>query len=322
VTHKEAVAILKEAWPPRSGSLYDWDNSESLIARLFEAFGDIVKLYGYDQSDRLFRELNPLTMVELIPSWEQLLGITLSSSAQQLSITQRRNAILSRLRELGPLTDFNLAAIFARLAGYVPPAAPEVIYQTPNDLANVNTYKHGHGGAIPTGTGFDGTNLILISPTLLDGGHLWDAGSTIFLFLSAAQSEHLHIRLTGPSGMFVEWDGGPNLDSVVVLRSPKLAGQSVHGNWTLNVYRDVGSPAVTLSDWWLYALGKGWGGRSSARFIWSVYLDAMHQAVDRRDIESTLDRINFSYTEGFCIFSKTSIPGTNTHRAGRFIPGA
>jgi hypothetical protein len=122
--------------------------------------------------------------------------------------------------------------------------------------------------------------------------------------------------------MFVEWDGGPNLDSVVVLRSPKLAGQSVHGNWTLNVYRDVGSPAVTLSDWWLYALGKGWGGRSSARFIWSVYLDAMHQAVDRRDIESTLDRINFSYTEGFCIFSKTSIPGTNTHRAGRFIPGA
>lgn len=323
VTHRDAVAILKEAWPPRSSSLYDWDNSEKLVHKIFEALGDVVKLYGFDQSDRLFRELNPLTTVELLPAWESLLGIVLTDNALQTrSVDARRNTMLGRLRELGPLTDFALAAIFSRLARYLPPAVPEVIYQTPNDLANANTYKDPIGDAIPVGAGFDATNLIRITPTLLDGAVVWDAGATLFLFLSAIQSEHLHIRLTCPSGLSVTWEGGPNLDSVVVLRSPLFAGQPVHGNWTLNIYRDAGSPSVTLQQWWLYALGKGFGGRASARFIWSVYLDAAHQAVDRRDIESTLDRICFSYTEGFCIYSKTSIPGGNAQRAGRFIPGA
>jgi hypothetical protein len=92
--------------------------------------------------------------------------------------------------------------------------------------------------------------------------------------------------------------------------------------WQLNIYRDVGSPAVTLNSWSLYTLGKTWGGREGMKHIWSIYLDAEHQTVERRDIETTLDRITQSYTEGFVIFDKTSIPGTNTHRAGRFIPGA
>ncbi len=322
VTHKDAVAILKESWPPRTGSLYDWDNDQAIVHKLFEAFGDVIKLYGFDQSDRLFRELNPLTTVELLPAWESLLGIIVTNGAARLDIVRRRNNVLARLRETGPLTVFNLAAIFARLAGYVPPAVPEVIFQSPDDIAQANYYKHAFGGVIPTGTGFDGSNLILTTPTLLDGGKVWDAGANIFLFLTAAQSANLHIQLTGPSGVSAVWGGGPNLSDVLVLRSPAHAGAPIHGNWTLSIYRDVGSPAVTLVNWWLLTLGKGWGGRASARFRWEVYLDPAHQTVSRRDIETTLDRVGLSYTEGFCVFDKTSIPGTNTHRAGRFLAGA
>lgn len=324
VTQAQAVRILKDAFPPRSDSLYDWDSSDALVHKVFEALGDVIKLYGYDQSDRLFRETNPLTTCELLPFWESLLGITLSDAALRTrSADQRRQTVLARLREVGPLTDFNLAAIFAQLAGYVAPASPEVLYQLHSDMEAANTYTDPIGGAIPTGTGFDDfTNLRRLTPTLLDGGVVWDAGVLVTLNLSAVQSQNLHIRLLSPGFTSVVWSGGPNLSSTIKLRSPIYAGRPIHGNWLLNVYRDVGSPAVTLSSWSLYVLGKGWGGRASSRFIWSLFLDAAHQGVDRRDIDSTLDRITPSYAEGFVIFDKASIPGTNTHRAGRFIPGS
>jgi subtilisin-like proprotein convertase family protein len=322
VTLADAVRILKEAFPPRSGSLYDWDSDDAKVAKIMQALGAVMKLYAFDQSDRVFRETNPLTFVELLPVWEALLGITLSEAAlRSRSAEQRRQTVLARLREMGPLTLHNLAAIFAQLAGYVAPAAPEVLEFQRGDMEPPNTYADPISAAIPTGTTFDGTNLIRITPTLLDGGVVQDAGVLVTLNLSAAQSENLHVRLSGPSFVSAEWGGGPNLATAVKLRSPAHAGGPVHGNWTLSIYRDVGSPAVTLNSWSLYVLGKRWGGRSGAKHIWSVYLDAAHQVVDRRDIDTTLDRITQSYAEGFVIFDRTSIPGTNTHRAGRFIPG-
>lgn len=323
VTHAQAVAILKEAWPPNSGTFYDWDSPDAIVHKIFEALGDVVKLYGYDQSDRIFRECNPLTTVELLPEWEALLGITLSDAALRTrSVDQCRQTVLARLRELGPLTKFALASIFAQLDGYMPPASPEVLTTSPATLEAANLYTDPVGGAIPTGTGFGNTNLVRFTPTLLDGGVVWAAGVWVILNLSSVASQALHVQLSSPNFTSVSWSGGPNLSPNVLLRSPQFAGGPIHGNWFLNIYRDVGSPAVTLSSWSLYVLGKGWGGRTSSRFIWSVFLDAAHQNVDRRDIDSTLDRITQSYTEGFVIFDKTSIPGTNTHRAGRFIPGS
>lgn len=323
VTFKQAMQIVQDHWPPYTDRLYDWNNPDTYVGKVFLTIRDVVKLYGYDQADRVFRELNPLRMVEQVPAWESLLGITLSDAASRSrSVAKRRATVLARLREMGPLTIHNLSAIFATLAEYQAPDTPEVIDIRSADMETANTYTDVLGGAIPTGTGFDATNLIRITPTLLDGGEVWQAGALVTLNLSAAQSEFLHVRLTGPSGVVAEWSGGPNLSTAVKLRSVEHAGEPIHGNWTLNIYRDVGSPAVTLTSWSLYVLGKTWGGREGSKHIWSLYLDPAHQSVDRRDIETTLDRITQSYTEGFVIFDKTSIPGINTHRAGRFIPGA
>lgn len=323
VTYAQAMQIVQDHWPPHTDRLYDWDNPDTLVGQVFLTIRDVVKIYGYDQVDRVFRELNPLRMVEQVPAWESLLGITLSDAASRLrSVAKRRATVLARLREMGPLTIHSLASIFATLADYQAPDAPEVIDIRSTDMEAANTFTDVMSGAIPTGTGFDGTNLIRFTPTLLDGGVVWLAGALVTLNLSAAQSEFLHVRLTGPSGIVAEWSGGPNLTTAVKLRSVAHVGHPIHGNWTLNIYRDVGSPAVTLSSWSLYALGKTWGGREGSKHIWSLYLDPTHQIVDRRDIETTLDRITQSYTEGFVIFDKTSIPGINTHRAGRFIPGA
>lgn len=322
VTTADAIRIIKEAWPPRSDSLYDWNDPDALVAKIFDALGIVFKLYGFDQSDRVFREVNPLTTVELLPAWEALLGISLSDTALRVrSADQRRQTVLARLREMGPLTVHNLAAIFATMAGYVAPQRPEVIEMGEAAMRPANLYTDTLGGAIPTGTTFDATNLIRHTPTLLDGGIVWDAGVRVTLNLSAMSSDALHIRLTGPDFTTADWLGGPNLTTAVTLRSAAHAGRPIHGTWKLQIWRTVGSPAVTLNSWSLYTLGKRWGGRSGVKHIWSVYLDPAHQTVDARDIGTTLDRITQSYCEGFCIYDKTSIPGINTHRAGRFIPG-
>jgi hypothetical protein len=328
VTRADAVRIVKEAWPPRSDSMYDWDSPDAVVHKIFEALGDVVKIYGYDQSDRLFRELNPLTCVELLPVWESLLGITLSEAALRTrSADQRRQTVLARLREMGPLTIHNLAAIFATLAGYVSPARPDVLELSRVDMESHNTYTDPIGGVIPTGTGFDNTNLIRITPTLLDGGEVWDAGALLTLNLSTSTfARFIRIQLTSPNYTTATWDFSllaPDPPSVLKLRSPAHAGGPIHGNWRLNIYKFLlGGPPIVLTSWSLYVLGKRWGGRGGEKHIWSVYLDAQHQAVDRRDLDSTLDRITQSYAEGFVIFDETSIPGTNTHRAGRFIPGS
>ncbi|TXH42068.1 MAG: DUF2313 domain-containing protein [Desulfurellales bacterium] len=323
VDHADAVALVKEAWPPDSDTLYDWDNPEAHAHKLFEAFGDFIKLYGYDQSDRLFREINPLTMVELIPVWEAALGITLSDTALRIrSVDQRRQAVIARLREVGPLTLFNVAAIFGQLAGYVAGTTPELFELGRTAQKAANEYVQAVGVAVPTGTTFDATNLIRITPTLLDGGIVWDAGALVVLTFNAALTERLHIQLTGPDFTVAAWTGGPNLEETIYLRSPVHARRPVHGNWVLNIYREVGAPAVTLLEWRLYTLGRHWGGRGQGKFIWSVYLDPAHQEVDRRDIDGTLNRITQSYAQGFVIYDKTSIPGSLNHRPGRFIPGS
>lgn len=328
VTRSDAVRIVKEAWPPRSGSLYDWDSPDAIIHKIFEALGDAIKLYGFDQSDRIFREANPLTTTELLPTWEALLGITLSESVLRTrSVEKRRQTVLARLREMGPLTLHNLAAIFAQLAGYVPPSVPEVLELTRADMEPSNTYTDVLGGTIPTGTTFDATNLTRITPTLLDGGEVWEAGAILTLNLSSTVgARHLRVRLEGPSGTEAVWsleNGSDPTSPVLRLRSPAHAGGPVHGNWKLSVFLIVNPPPmITLLSWSLYVLGHKWGGRGAAKHIWSVYLDPAHQAVDRRDIDTTLDRITQSYAEGFVIFDKRSIPGTSTHRAGRFIPGS
>lgn len=325
ITQADAVGLIKDSYPPFTGSLYPWDYQHTTAYKIFQAFGDVLKLYGYDQVARIRREVSPLTCVELLPAWESALGITLSDTALRVrSVDARRNLVLSRLREIGPLTVYNLAAIFGRLAGYIAGTTPEVLTLDHTTQYARNVYTETVNDTIPTGTAFDATNLIRYTPSLLDGGEVWKSGVRVDIRYTPTTiaTENIRVQLTAPDFVTEEWNLGPNLSDTLILRSQKFNRGPVHGIWKLNIYRDVGVPFCVLLDWQLYVLGRTWGGRSASKLIWSVFLDALHQAVDRRDIDTTLDRITQSYTEGFCIFNKTSIPGTRTHRAGRFIPGA
>lgn len=328
VTLAQAVALLKEHFPPGSDKLYDWDDSSTTITHVITFLAECIKVYGYDTVDRLMREVSPLTCVELIPDWEGLLGITYTLVAQsELDLSKRRDAILARLRESGGTTLFNIASVVVALAKYIPPNLPEILELSASDLRQKNQFSETLPDAvssIPDGTGFDNTsNLVRKTPVLLDGGHLWNTGVLLQVELSTNQTAGLRFQITGPDYNTIPWEGGPSsLTQQLWLRSPLLAGGPVHGIWQLNVYKMVGSPAVKLKSWSLCALGAGFGGRSQAKWNWSVYLDPMHQGGDRRAIYGFLSRVTQAYARSFLIYSKTSLPGTPTHRVGQFIPGA
>jgi hypothetical protein len=340
VTHAQAVALLKEHWPPHSEVLYAWDEDDAHVKKYFDWLGDITKLYGHDQVDRIFRELSPLTCVEQLDAWEDLLGIAQTRAAQRgRTVAERRRVLLARLRELGPLTVHNLAAIFYILANYAPGTRPDVFELDRLDVDFLHAYSDTlpAPAAIPDGTDFNLTNLQRDTPVLLDGGAVSDAGVTVTLGLSSSATSGLRVQLMGPDFATATWgdDAYPlpdGLTSTLKLRagagSPSShVGRAIHGSWRLFVYKVAGSPAINLTSWQLLVQGKGHGGRGQGRLHWSVHLDSTHQRVDRRDVESTLDRITQSYARGFCVYSTRARPGEQingigVHRAGRFLPGA
>lgn len=327
VTHEQALRLLKAHFPPGSDKLYDWDNPRSPIGHVLAWLADCIKLYGFDAADRLAREVSPLTCVELLPAWEKCLGLSYSKAVRDGStVEQRRALVKARLRENGPLTLFNVAAAVGPLAGYVAPAVAEVLEVRTADLYAANVYTDalvGSSKTIPTGTGFDASNLVRYTPTRLDGGSVWPTGVFVLLTLGNASTRGLRIQLTGPDYTTASWEGCPDgLDTALALRSPAHGGKAMHGAWRLNVYRDAGSPANTLVSWSLYALGWTHGGRGGRKFDWAVYLDGAHQAGDRRAIEALFSRITQLYARSWILDSKlTCYPGSDEHRPGRFLPG-
>lgn len=341
LSHAQVVQLLKEAFPPRSHLVYAWDEDDAFCKQILDFLGDVHKVYTYDQLTRIFREVSPLTCIELLPAWEALLGISLTRAALRgRTVEERRRVVLARLRERGPLSLHNLAAIFAALANYGPGTRPEVLELDRTDIENFYTpwsETLPAPVAIPDGTDFTSTNLIRDTRALMDGGPVTDAGALLSLQFSSTDTAALRIQLMGPDFSTATWGGDDyplfsGLTSLLKLRagagrSASHVGRAVQGAWRLFVHKVPGTPAINLVSWSLLVQGKGHGGRSQGKFHWAVYLDSTHQTADQRDVDSTLDRITQSYARGFCVYSKRARPGElingrGVHRAGRFLAGA
>lgn len=323
VSHAEAVLLIKEHFPPHSDLLYDWDAPAAFITQLLAFLGDVLKLYGYDVADRLLREVSPLTCIELLPYWEAALGIIYTQGAGQLGPEQRRQAVLAALRTIGPLTPFNLLAALAALVGYDPGTTPELLEFDKTDMTGVPIFTEtiATNGDIPELVDWDPGALVRWSPVLLDGGFTWATGAAVYITLSGATSSECRFRLEAPNYQLATWEGGPDRTDLI-LRSPVFAGGPAHGSWRLYAFRVMGSTPVAISAWSLVTLGAGKGGRGQHKGDWSVYFDAAHQGYDLRALRALLDKVTQSYGQSWIINAKTSLPGTNLHRPGQFVPGS
>lgn len=118
------------AWP-RAASAY--------LTKLLSAFSE--ELARFDQRvDELLNEADPRTTNELLPDWERVAGLPDPCVTEELSIEQRRAALVTKLTLLGGQSRAYFIAMSEAL-GYVDTTIDEYLPMTCNDDCNDALYS-------------------------------------------------------------------------------------------------------------------------------------------------------------------------------------
>ena len=87
------------AFPPGVEEFIDWNDAPG---DLMQAFGEAIAATAIDPAERLRVDTNPLTCgASKIADWEAVLKLSTTKTARTGTISQRRRAVISRLREYG-----------------------------------------------------------------------------------------------------------------------------------------------------------------------------------------------------------------------------
>ena len=310
VTNEDARGFLVSLMPP--GKFYDFENPNSDIYGLFYAFGQSIKLFGYDVADRLHVEFNPANALEKLPDWENALNLlpgTGNASAGK-STTARRLAIVGKLRESGASTVSNIQAAVAPVLGYTNPSQL-VVYETYRQtLTTAHTYTDAVG-AFSIAAGASASRLF----TVMDDGTP-TGGIQVFTNVTGVAYSSLTITLTSPTSaafptpVSYTWANGTNPvgADAIFYALKQFQGAAMPGVWTLTVQNNAGVSA-TWNSASLFAEGLGPSGLGGDIFYWGIYVDpALTNAPDLVAARAAMSRLNPAHAAFFLITSLAPWP--------------
>lgn len=348
----QARRLCLDAWPPNTPHEFGDPGpgqTRSPDAELMDWFGELFKRFFWDLFDIWRREMDPGLAYLKLSDWRDLFQIVTNPRRRQ----DLAALVIARLRELSQgTTAFGIASAVGTVLGYLDPTKLEILSLAPAQLRTAVQYVSPlPAQAIPDAAA--PAPLRLITPHLYDGGVVWGSGSWMALSFNVVAGKTIHARLISPDGFAVDWSPVTKIHDVqlCILYGVAMAGRPVHGNWTLELYRDVGSPAVNLDGWTLYvpgaprslgvgpevapALGPPWpllvpnivpnAGLGRWKAWWGVYVDpalvSQATAADLREARNALSRIRHAYQRADLILTKVPIPGTVQVAPGSFVPG-
>lgn len=354
VTEPQARELCLQAWPP--GTFHEFGEPapgqrRAPDAELMDWFALLWKRFFWDLVDILRREMDPGRAVLKLSDWRDLYQIVSNPSRRE----DLAALVLARLREFGQgCTLYGVAASLGTILGYADPTQIEILQLSPSQLRAAVQYVFPLPGpvAIPAAASFAGA-LQLLTPHLYDGGAVWSSGTWLSLVFSVAAGKRIHVRLTAPDGQSKTWSPITQTHEVTtaVLYGVELAGRPVHGNWLLEVYREMGAPALDLIGSVLYApgaprtqgvgpsvppaLGPPWpdvvpnvvSRAGLGRWIewFGVYADpakmGVKSAADLREARAALSRIRLALNRADLVLTKSPIPGDSKTIPGAAIPG-
>lgn len=246
-------ALLVGLLPAGSEQLYNLDNS-AYIGGTLNALAAALKETETEAIDQARREVNPSTIAAKIPDWEQACGLSNTVLAHFGTRDQRRNAILSVLREHSSASLEDIRAAVQPYFLYQNPAQIEIIETPRSSLMVAHTCLVGTPVAIgPSSSG-------RIAVTVLDDPAVSPAGATAFISVTG-RLEELSFRLTGPDGRAKSWPAGYLGSGSVTAGTYKLyarefAGAKIRGSWTLTLTSGP-SDGATLESWGCFVEGLG-----------------------------------------------------------------
>lgn len=247
LTTAEVKKLMQACFPQGSEQLYDWDNSSAHIGQFFTAIAGVWKTYGTDILDTLRLEINPLTCTQSIPTWESALGLANSPLAQFGTTVQRRNQILSWLRQSGTHSLDDIRSIVQPYFLYADASQIQIIETSRTDLTLLHTYSN--TTALPILPNSSGSSTI----TVLDDPRTSKAGAVLTFTVNPATVDQIRVVLDGPDGTRAAWRGDLYLGTgavgpaTYILRAPAFSGKPIRGTWTLSF--TTGAGAFTLSNW-------------------------------------------------------------------------
>jgi len=354
VTEEQARQLCLDAWPPNSHHEFGEPGPGQTVSpdsELMDWFGTFYKRFGWDLIDIWRRELDPGRATLKLSDWRDLFQI-LANPARRADLAA---LVIARLRELGQgSTLYGIAAAVGTVLGYRDPTQLEILEISASQLRNAVQFVYPVPGpvAVPALANFTGA-LTFLTPHLYDAGLVWGSGTWCSLVFDVPAGRRLHIRLTAPDGFQKTWAPvSQTHDSTpIILFGIEMAGHPVHGNWKIEIFREIGSPALNITGWVLYApgaprsigvgpavaipMGPPWptqapnvirnAGVGRWKFWWGVYADPTlisgSTQADLREARGTLSRIRHAYQRADVILTKHPIPGTPQVIPGGFIPG-
>jgi len=254
MTEAEVKKLLISCLPPGSGEAGGYAIGETQnIGKMLSALAGVMKTYGTDIIDRLPDEFCPLTCTEKIPDWEAALGLTETPVAKFGTVIQRRNAIISQLRQSGTFSLSDIRACVQPYLLYDNPANIVILETSRADLNAAHTYTNS--------TGFSGSNTTTRQEVaILDSGEVSRGGVTLTVDISGILNQVYFLLFVGPRGWpFSRNDfGKEDYTGILTLHADySPADNRAPLGDTAYLTIGIGPDPVTINSWSVTVEGEG-----------------------------------------------------------------
>ena len=244
----EVKQLLVDLLPSGSDQLYALGNQDGIGGTLWGLAGALKETLT-DRIEQLRSEVNPSTILELIPDWEQALGLNQTPIALYGTPDQRRNAVLGRLRMSGSFSLDDIRAIVQPYFLYQDPTQIEILEASRSALETAHTYTLG-------------AFLIVVIPgvpatvwaDVADDGRISPAEAILNINLSCPDLSQLAVALKPPGGSWTIWGYGAisTYPLAVVNQNIRLhdiwhKGNPVKGRWLIEFTSTVPTTVNTYS---------------------------------------------------------------------------
>lgn len=304
------------------------------VIALFDATASTIDDSAVAAVDALDADSSPLTCgSDRLRRWESDLGIASTRTALFGTLTARRAAVISRLREYGPPTVAMLQSVLAPLLDYSDPTTLTILETDRAALRAAHVYS-----GVAVSTYLDMVTAGIWEFYVDDDGRVAPGGVVIDITLSTLLDvSGQTVTVQTPQGNFFAHVGtigrGVAASATYRLYFPAVTASSVFGTWRVYVYTN-GASTGTLEDCKLFVEGMGPSGLCGAAFEWAaVYeptksngspdFDAAVAASQRVGLATRTGGVVMIADAGVGLADGDygAIPSDNTKPSG-FVPGA
>lgn len=251
ITVKEATDILLGGLP--SGIEQFYDLQQGKILQFYQSIGATLKQVGFDLVDILQNEVNPATMLQQIPSWENALGLSQTITSRFGTLIQRRNQVIGKLRENGGLTLSDLRAAMQPYLLYADPNQIQILEPNRAILKTMHTYTSGAVLNIPA------SSSASVFIRVLDDPKVSPAGAFVNFKATSTNISELAVTLHGipTDGIYPYKSLGSGASTALdyTLGFKIVANQAINKIWEIEF--SAGAVAATISNVSIFIEGLG-----------------------------------------------------------------